>query len=142
MSDAGRAQRTTLVPRTLGGARQQGLIAAAVIAGAVGVCAAIDAWLSGRVSAGTDTAPQLAPLYPYIGVDRTYVLGRALGMTALLTSALAVAVGLAVAGRRQTLSGAWRRPLSPAWRDGLPGRWCWQRSQSTPLRDPGLRCCR
>lgn len=83
-----------------------------MIALAVGVCAAIDAWLSARVSAGTDPAQQLAPLYPYIGVDRTYVLARALGMTALLTSALAVAVGLTVAGRGQAQPGtSWLRPL-------------------------------
>lgn len=83
-----------------------------MIALAVGVCAAIDACLSARVSAGTDTASQLAPLYPYIGVDRTYVLARALGMTALLTSALAVALGLTVAGRRQAQPGtSWLRPL-------------------------------
>lgn len=53
------------------------------------------------MAAGTDAAQQLAPLYPYLGVDRTYVAARALGVTALLCSALAVAAGLATGSRRR-----------------------------------------
>lgn len=67
-------------------------------AAAAGVCAGLDAWLSARAAAGTDTAEQLAPLYSYIGVGSVYVLARALGVTALLWSALAVAAGLCATG--------------------------------------------
>lgn len=70
----------------------------AVVVVAAAMCLAIDRWLSSRVAAGVDTAQQLAPLYPYLGVDRSYVLARALGMTALLLAALAVALGLVAPG--------------------------------------------
>lgn len=101
MTQAAETRQATLVPRSPSSWREH-LVGPAVIAGALAVCAVLDAWLSARVAAGTDTAQQLAPLYPYIGVDRTYVLARALGMTALLTGALAVAAGLWTAHPRPT----------------------------------------
>lgn len=71
-----------------------------VLAGAATVCLTVDAWLSARVLAGVDAAQQLAPLYPDLGVDGLYVAARALGITALVCSALSVAAGLGAAGRR------------------------------------------
>lgn len=79
------------------------LVTALVAAAAAGVCAGLDTWLSGRAAAGTDTAQELAPLYSYIGVGHAYVLARALGMTALLCSALAVAAGLLATGPAPSL---------------------------------------
>jgi len=70
------------------------LQACAVVAAAGGLVAAFDATISARVSAGTDAALRLSVLYPYLGVGRAYVLARALGLTALVAAALAVALGL------------------------------------------------
>ncbi|MGH3743807.1 MAG: hypothetical protein ACRDTP_02985 [Mycobacteriales bacterium] len=78
-------------------------VAIGVAAAAAGGCAGIDVWLSSRAAAGTDTAQQLAPLFSYIGVGRAYVLARALGLTALLCSALAVAAGLLATRRPSPL---------------------------------------
>lgn len=101
MSWSERAQRTNLARRTAATAREQAG-ALAVAAAAAVVAATVDLWLTARVAAGTDAAQQLAPLYPYLGVDRTYVAARALGVTALLCSALAVAAGLVIGSRRRT----------------------------------------
>lgn len=78
------------------------LLAAAVSAG-------LDAVFTARVAAGRDSALQLAPLLPYLGVDGAYVLARALGITALMFAALALSLGMAAG-----LSRAKQRP-APEW---------------------------
>jgi len=62
-----------------------------------------------RVASGRDSALQLAPLLPYLGVDGAYVLARALGITALMFAALALSLGMAAG-----LSRAKQRP-APEW---------------------------
>lgn len=79
-----------------------GLLAAAVSAG-------LDAVFTARGAAGRDSALQLAPLLPYLGVDGAYVLARALGITALMFAALALSLGMAAG-----LSRAKQRP-APEW---------------------------
>jgi DMSO/TMAO reductase YedYZ heme-binding membrane subunit len=46
------------------------------------------------VRAGSDNALRLAALLPYVGVDPSYTLARALGITALVFAYLAVVTGL------------------------------------------------
>lgn len=61
----------------------------------------IYAVLNARVAAGTDAAVQLAPMDPYLGVDRVHVAARALGIVGLAVSAAAVAAGLVGSDRRR-----------------------------------------
>lgn len=73
----------------------------AVVAAAATLVGVFDAVLRARVDAGTDTALRLSVILPYLGVDGTYVLARALGLAALVLAALSVGLGLETARRRQ-----------------------------------------
>jgi hypothetical protein len=72
----------------------------ATVAAASGAVGWVYWVLSARVRAGTDYAARLSVLRPYVGVDATYVLARAFGITALVFAAASVAVGLEVGRRR------------------------------------------
>ena len=76
-----------------------------VLAGAVVI--GLDSLLAARVRAGSDAALRLSVVLNWVGVDRVYVLARALGIGALVLSAGSVVAGLEV-GRRRSLG---RRPV-------------------------------
>lgn len=78
------------------------VVSAALVAG-------LDQLLLARVRAGTDDALRLSVILPYLGVDGSYVLARALGLTALVTAAASVLAGLHI-GRRRLLEA----PVLPA----------------------------
>lgn len=67
---------------------------AVTVAVAALVWVAIDQALSARAARGVDAAQQLAPVYPYIGVDSIYIAARALGFAALILGWLSVLSGL------------------------------------------------
>lgn len=67
---------------------------ALAIAVAAVVWVTVDQTLSARAARGVDAAQQLAPIYPYIGVDNVYIAARALGFTALVLAWLSVFSGL------------------------------------------------
>lgn len=65
----------------------------------------MDVILLHRVAAGTDHAVRLAAVLTYVGVDGTYTLARALGITAMVFAYATVVLG-----------------LLPPWVNGDPGR--------------------
>jgi predicted ferric reductase len=71
-----------------------------MVVAAAGLVGIFDAILSARVRAGTDSALRLSVILPYLGVDRAYVLARALGLAALVLAALLTALGLGMGARR------------------------------------------
>ncbi|HET6794895.1 MAG TPA: ferric reductase-like transmembrane domain-containing protein, partial [Acidimicrobiales bacterium] len=79
---------------------------ALVVVVAAGVVVGLDALFAARVRAGTDAALRLSVILNWVGVDRVYVLARALGIGALVMAAGSVVAGLE-AGRRRSLG---RRP--------------------------------
>lgn len=81
---------------------------AIVVGVAAGVTAVIDELLLTRVRAGTDNSLRLAAILPYVGIDDSYTLARALGITALIFAYGSVLLGLVTAGRR-----ARYRPVNP-----------------------------
>jgi predicted ferric reductase len=68
------------------------------IGAAAAVTWAVDAVLLARVHAGVDNAVRLSVLLPYVGVDGSYTLARALGISALVFAYLAVLLGLLASG--------------------------------------------
>lgn len=76
--------------------------------------AAIDYALSARAAQGVDAAQQLAPVYPYIGVDGVYIAARALGFAALVLAWVSVMSGLLAGLARPARSrlGQLHRPAS------------------------------
>lgn len=83
----------------------------ALAGAAAGITAAIDALLLARVHAGTDHALRLAAILTYVGIDGSYTLARALGITALVFAYGSVLLGLVAAGREHRYRPA--RPLVP-----------------------------
>jgi hypothetical protein len=59
----------------------------------------LDEWFLERVRTGTDDALRVSVLLPYVGVDSSYTLARALGITALVFAYLAVVTGLVARAR-------------------------------------------
>jgi DMSO/TMAO reductase YedYZ heme-binding membrane subunit len=76
------------------------LCLASVVGVAAGLVTLFDEVLSARVESGNDYALRLSVLLPYVGVDGSYVFARALGLTALVTAAASVVLGLEIARRR------------------------------------------
>jgi hypothetical protein len=73
------------------------IAATALVAAALVVC--FDMVLLARVRAGSDSALRLSVILPYLGVDPTYVLARALGLAALVLAAVDIALGFDLARR-------------------------------------------
>lgn len=65
-----------------------------MVAAAAGVVWGIDAILLHLVSEGRDHALRLAAVLTYVGVDGSYTLARALGMTALIFAYATLVIGL------------------------------------------------
>lgn len=76
----------------------------------------MDVILLHRVAAGTDHAVRLAAVLTYVGVDGTYTLARALGITAMVFAYATVVLGLLPARANGDQAGkrAGTRPLRPA----------------------------
>jgi len=92
--------QATRRPRRPGASRRATLSGAVVVTVVTAVLVtAVDQWLSVRVRAGTDSALRLSVIQNYIGVDSTYVVARALGVTALALATLALGAGLESSGR-------------------------------------------
>lgn len=77
-----------------------GAVLLVLAAAASGLTAGLDWLLLARTHAGTDNALRLAAILTYVGVDASYTLARALGLTALVFSYLAVVAGLLASVRR------------------------------------------
>lgn len=75
-------------------------VALSLLAG--GILAALDAVFVDRIHAGTDAALRLSVILPYVGVDGSYALARAFGLTALAFAAASVTVGIHQRVRRLT----------------------------------------
>jgi DMSO/TMAO reductase YedYZ heme-binding membrane subunit len=66
----------------------------AVVLVAAAITWGLDVALTHRVNAGTDNAVRLSAVLTYVGIDGSYTLARAFGLTALVLSYLAVVMPL------------------------------------------------